>query len=194
MPSWRYCRTNSRSACTSSGFASSSRSLFGPKSAGGVVAPPFRAASSPASRDAGLKPDATPEARLPSAGAIVPGRSVADSAVRYSSIRPLRRSLVKIRGGVSVRFGLAPTLELVPRAFAQPGQGLRLRRLGKLHRRKPRRAQQRIHQRAVLGPQARHFTFQQADVTPLDQPLKKIFHTHPFTIELSIIPAKEVRP
>src|SRR6266851_2856756 len=177
-PSWRYCRTSSRNACTSSGFASSSRSLFGPRSTGGVVVPPFRAASSPFSRDAGLKPGATPPALLPSAGAIAPGTPAQDSDVWYWSIRPLSEFLVKVRSGVAVGSGFAPGLHLVPGALPQARQRLRLGRFGKLHRRKSRRAEKRIHQGAILCPQARYFAFEQADVTPLEQSLEKISHVY----------------
>src|SRR5260370_41686172 len=113
---------------------------------------------------------------LPSAGVIAPGTPVQDSAVRYRSIRPLRRSLFKICGGVAVGAGFTPGLELVPGTLSQARQGLRLRRLRKFHRRKSRRPEQRIHQRAVLCAQARDIRFKHANISAAKQPLKEVFH------------------
>ncbi len=111
---------------------------------------------------------------LPSAGAIAPGTPVQDSAVRYRSIRPLRRSLFKIC--VAVRAGFTPGLNLVPGTLPQARQRLRFGCLWKLHRRKSRRPEQRIHQRAVLCAQARDIRFKHADISAAKQPLKEVFH------------------
>src|SRR6266404_6796413 len=179
MPSWRYCRTSSRSACTSSGFTSSSRSLFGPRSIGALVASAscWRSSFPGASaKPAGVDARATPAPALPSAGAIAPGAVLQFSAVGYVSIRLLLFPVVKTLCCVAYRSGFAPGLNLVPGALSQPRQRLRLRRFGKFHRRKSRRAQQRIHQRAILRSQARYIGFEQADVPPLKQPLEEALH------------------
>src|SRR5260370_28906360 len=167
MPSWRYCRTSSRSACTSSGFTSSSCSLLGPRSSAVAATTPRLLSSPQSGKLGGEDAGAAPADAFPSAGAIAPGVPPHVSAVWYGSIHPLRHSLVKIRGGVPVRFRFTPRLDLVPGTLSQARQGLRLRRFGKLHGRKTGRAEQRVHQRAVLRTHPRHFTFEQADVTPL---------------------------
>src|SRR6266851_8100556 len=138
------------------------------RSRGAVAATTPRLLSSPQSgKLGGEDAGAAPADAFPSAGAIAPGVALHVSAVWYRSIRPLRHSLVKTHGGVPVRFRFTPRLDLVPGTLSQPRQRLRLRCLRKLHRRKSRRAQKRIHERAILRPQPRHFTFEQPDVTPL---------------------------
>src|SRR6266404_3801266 len=179
-PSWRYCRTSSRSAFTSSGFTSSSLSLFSPRSIGALVALGLSSERSSfpgaSTRLAGVDARATLVPALPSAGAIAPGAVLQFSAVGYGSIRPRLFPVVKTLCCVACRSGFAPGLNLVPGAFPQPRQRLRLRRFGKFHRRKSRRAQQRIHERAVLRSQARYIGFEQADVPPLKQPLEEALH------------------
>src|SRR5882724_9032239 len=185
IPSSRYCRTSSRKACTSLGFNSSSRSLFGPSSDASVAPPSWwrgesssrcTSASWPCAPVADEDAGAIALAAFPSAGAIAPGVPVQVSALGYRSIRPRLFPAVKIYRRVSHRTGLAPRLNLVPRALPQPRQSLRLHRLGILHRRKSRRTQQRIRQRAILRTQPRHFGLEEADVSPLQQSLKKICH------------------
>lgn len=61
----------------------------------------------------------------------------------------------------------APGLQLVPGAFAEAGQGLRLGRFGKLDRRKSGGAQEGVHERAIFGAQTKHFPFEEADVAAL---------------------------
>src|SRR5438552_2565181 len=117
---------------------------------------------------------------------MAPGMPVEDLAVRYRSIRPLKRCFVKIRGAVSVhpdrvrtqtpRFSFTPSLELVPGALSQARERLRLRRFRKFHGRKSRRAEQRVHQRAVLRAQTRHFFFEQPDIARPEQSSKQFKH------------------
>src|SRR5229473_4750982 len=166
-PSSRYCRTSSRSVCTSLGLTSSSRSLLGPRS---VVPSRGAACCAPTTEVSNrLVPfppaGATALAAFPSAGAIAPGVPVQVSAVGY--IRPRLFPAVKIYVGFAHGIGFAPRLNLVPGTLAQPRQRLRLRRLRILHGRKSRRAQQRVGQRAILPAQPRHFAFEKADVPSL---------------------------
>ena len=68
------------------------------------------------------------------------------------------------------RFPLRPLLilplNLLPRPLPHSRQLHRLHRFRKLHRRKPRRPQQRIHQRPILHPQPRHFPLQHPHIPP----------------------------
>lgn len=105
-----------------------------------------------------------------------PARSL---ALRYIA---LPHMVLRVTGGV----GFAPSLELVPGTFAQAWQRLRFRRFGKLHGRESRRAQQRIHQSAILRAQAltfcalaRDFFLEQPDVIRLQESIEPIQQAPP---------------
>src|SRR6266568_1889721 len=66
--------------------------------------------------------------------------------------------------GLSYRSGLAPSLDLVPGTFSQARKRLRLRRFGKIDRRKACRAQERVHQGAILGSEARDLILEHSNV------------------------------
>src|SRR5271168_1793673 len=149
-PSARYWRTSSRRALTSSGLASSSSSLFGPR---------------PSDAESGLAFAAPP--KFPSAGATEPLVPVKPpvpsmlSTVGYRSIHPL----VTIRFHIPRGVRFAPHLHLVPGAFAQAGHRDRLcRLLRKIHWRKSRGTEQRIGERAILSAQTCYLALKQADI------------------------------
>src|SRR5258708_19623738 len=99
---------------------------------------------------------------------MAPGTPVQDSAVWYWSIRPLKEFLFKIHCSVAVSTCFTPGLKLVLGTLPQARQRLRLGRLRKLHGRKSRRAEQRIHERAILCTEAIDFTFHHPNLSRLN--------------------------
>jgi len=121
-----------------------------------------------------LKPGATPAARLQSAGAIAPGTPVQESAVRYKSIRPLRRSLFNICGGVAVRTGSRQAWSWCHERFLRRGNGCGLALPENSSGGNPPCRAANSSAR-VLRALTCYIRFEHADIAAVEQPLRKSF-------------------